>query len=88
MALLEGHDFAKGTSSRSTKLIHGGVRYRLAQGNLALVREALHERGLLMRNAPHVVHERAFLVPAYHLGQRAYYGIGLWMYDRLAGRLD
>src|SRR6516162_8403844 len=62
--LLEGHDFGKGTSSRSTKLVHGGVRY-LAQGNVALVREALHERGLLLRNAPHVVHTLAFVVPAY-----------------------
>src|SRR3954462_2591568 len=62
--LLEGADFAKGTSSRSTKLIHGGVRY-LAQGNIGLVREALRERGILRRNAPHLVHELAFLIPAY-----------------------
>src|SRR6516162_693938 len=62
--LLEALDFAHGTSSRSTKLIHGGVRY-LAQGNLALVREALRERGILLRNAPHLVHELPFLVPAY-----------------------
>jgi glycerol-3-phosphate dehydrogenase len=84
--LLEAHDFAKGTSSRSTKLIHGGVRY-LGQGNVWLVREALRERGLLLRNAPHVVHDRAFLVPSYHWGERAYYGLGLWLYDRMAGRL-
>ena len=62
--LLEAHDFAKGTSSRSTKLIHGGVRY-LAQGNVGLVREALRERGLLLRNAPHLVHDLSFVVPAY-----------------------
>ena len=62
--LLEAHDFAHGTSSRSTKLIHGGVRY-LAQGNVALVREALQERGILLRNAPHLVHRRDFVVPAY-----------------------
>src|SRR3954468_12800694 len=62
--LLEQHDFGKGTSSRSTKLVHGGVRY-LAQGDLSLVREALRERGLLRQNAPHVVHDLAFVVPSY-----------------------
>src|SRR5580765_8630227 len=62
--LLEQHDFAKGTSSRSTKLIHGGVRY-LAQGRLGLVRTALHERDLLLRNAPHLVHDLKFIVPTY-----------------------
>src|SRR5206468_678114 len=62
--LLEQHDFGKGTSSRSTKLVHGGVRY-LGQGNLGLVREALHERGVLRRNAPHLVHDLAFLLPGY-----------------------
>src|ERR1700710_278380 len=62
--LLERDDFAKGTSSRSTKLIHGGVRY-LAQGRIGLVHEALHERARLLRNAPHLVHDRQFLVPAY-----------------------
>ena len=82
--LLEAHDFAKGTSSRSTKLIHGGVRY-LAQGDVGLVREALHERGLLLRNAPHLVHDRAFLVPAYPGGRGRTTGSGLWLYDRLAG---
>src|SRR5271169_2770957 len=61
--LLGAHDFAHGPSSRSTELIHGGVRY-LAQGNVALVREALHERGVLLRNAPHLVHPRDFVVPA------------------------
>ena len=65
--LLEASDFARGTSSRSTKLIHGGVRY-LAQGNLGLVREALHERGVLLRNAPHLAHRLDFVVPAYSLG--------------------
>ena len=66
--LLEALDFAHGTSSRSTKLIHGGVRY-LAQGNFGLVREALHERGILLRNAPHLVHRRDFVVPAYALAR-------------------
>ena len=85
--LLEARDFAHGTSSRSTKLIHGGVRY-LAQGNIPLVREALHERGLLLQNAPHLVHCRDFVVPAYHSWQLPYYGMGLWLYDRLAGELS
>jgi glycerol-3-phosphate dehydrogenase len=62
VVLLDRHDFGKGTSSRSTKLVHGGVRY-LAQGNISLVRDALHERSLLRRNAPHTVHEMSFLVP-------------------------
>src|SRR5947208_13631898 len=84
--LLEGHDFAKGTSSRSTKLVHGGVRY-LAQGRIGQVREALHERGLLRRNAPHLVHVLPFLVPAYAPGSALYYGLGLKIYDLLAGRL-
>jgi glycerol-3-phosphate dehydrogenase len=83
--LLEAHDYAKGTSSRSTKLVHGGVRY-LAEGDIALVREALHERGLLRRNAPHLVHERAFVVPAYSFWEKPYYGLGLKLYDLLAGR--
>jgi glycerol-3-phosphate dehydrogenase len=85
--LLEARDFAQGTSSRSTKLIHGGVRY-LAQGNIPLVREALHERGLLLQNAPHLVHRREFVVPVYHYWQLPYYGAGLWLYDRLAGKLS
>jgi len=84
--LLEALDFAHGTSSRSTKLIHGGVRY-LAQGNVALVREALRERGLLLRNAPHLVHRRDFVVPAYRWLDLPYYGIGLKVYDALAGSL-
>jgi glycerol-3-phosphate dehydrogenase len=84
--LLEARDFAQGTSSRSTKLIHGGVRY-LARGNVSLVRESLHERGILLRNAPHLVHARDFVVPAYHWHELPYYGIGLKLYDLLAGRL-
>lgn len=83
--LLEAHDFAQGTSSRSTKLIHGGVRY-LAQGDIPLVREALHERGVLLRNAPHLVHRRDFVVPAYRWLDLPFYGIGLKLYDVLAGR--
>ncbi|HEY0867262.1 MAG TPA: glycerol-3-phosphate dehydrogenase/oxidase [Fimbriimonas sp.] len=84
--LLEAHDFAKGTSSRSTKLVHGGVRY-LAQGNLSLVREALRERGILRRNAPHLTHDLPFVIPAYRWWDRAFYGIGLSLYDALAGDL-
>ena len=84
--LLEGADFANGTSSRSTKLVHGGVRY-LAQGNIHLVREALHERGLLIRNAPHLVHDMGFVIPAYTWWSKPFYGIGLTMYDLLAGKL-
>lgn len=83
--LLEQHDFGKGTSSRSTKLVHGGVRY-LAQGNLSLVREALKERGILLRNAPHVVHRQAFIVPCYSQWQKFYYGTGLKIYDLLSGK--
>ena len=82
--LLEADDFARGTSSRSTKLLHGGVRY-LAQGNVKLVREALRERGLLLRNAPHLAHRLEFLVPAYSWAGIAYYGLGLKAYDLLAG---
>ncbi|HET9096213.1 MAG TPA: glycerol-3-phosphate dehydrogenase/oxidase [Candidatus Baltobacteraceae bacterium] len=83
-ALIEAADFAKATSSRSTKLIHGGVRY-LAQGNIALVREALLERTRLYRNAPELVHELPFIVPAYGLFDLAYYSAGLKAYDVLAG---
>jgi glycerol-3-phosphate dehydrogenase len=83
--LLEQSDFAKGTSSRSTKLVHGGVRY-LKQGNVSLVVEALKERGLLLRNAPHLVHDLPFVVPAYDWWEGPFYGIGLKMYDLLAGR--
>jgi glycerol-3-phosphate dehydrogenase len=84
VVLLEANDFAKGTSSRSTKLVHGGVRY-LAQGNIALVREALHERSTLLRNAPHIAQPLSFVVPAYKWWESAFYGIGLKMYDALAG---
>ena len=84
--LLEQHDFAKGTSSRSTKLIHGGVRY-LRQGNISLVLEALHERGLLMQNAPHLVLHQTFLVPTYEWWDGPFFGTGLKVYDLLAGKL-
>lgn len=84
--LLEQADFAKGTSSRSTKLVHGGVRY-LAQGDIALVREALHERGLLLKNAAHLVKNESFVIPNYEWLGGAYYTIGLTMYDLLAGKL-
>ena len=85
VALIEQADFAKGTSSRSTKLVHGGVRY-LQQGNVSLVMEALKERGLLLRNAPHLVHDVAFIVPSYKWWESPFYGIGLKVYDMLAGR--
>jgi glycerol-3-phosphate dehydrogenase len=83
--LLEQHDLGKGTSSRSTKLIHGGVRY-LEQGNISLVREALRERGILLNNAPHVVHKLTFVVPCYSHWQKFYYGVGLKVYDLLSGK--
>jgi len=82
--LVEAHDFAHGTSSRSTKLLHGGVRY-LAQGDFALVREALHERRTVLTNAPHLSQPLAFVVPVYRFGQQSYYGAGLLLYDLLAG---
>ena len=85
--LVEAHDFAKGTSSRSTKLVHGGVRY-LEQGDIPLVLEALRERGLLHQNAPHVVRNLSFIVPRYQWWEGPFYGIGLKMYDALAGRLN
>lgn len=89
VALVERDDFAKGTSSRATKLVHGGVRY-LAQGNLSLVKEALRERQVLLNNAPHLAQPLPFLVPAYgtkgRLWDQPYYGIGLKMYDLLAGK--
>jgi len=84
--LFEQHDFAKGTSSRSTKMAHGGVRY-LQQGNIPLVREALHERGRMIRNAPHLASRVAFIVPRYEWWEMPYYGAGLKLYDVLAGRL-
>ena len=85
VVLVESHDFAKGTSSRSTKLVHGGVRY-LAQGNISLVREALRERSTLLDNAPHLAQALAFVVPSYQWWEAPFYGIGLKMYDALAGR--
>jgi glycerol-3-phosphate dehydrogenase len=83
--LLEQHDFGKGTSSRSTKLVHGGVRY-LEQGNVSLVMEALKERGLLRQNAPHIVSDLAFVVPNYEWWEAPFYGIGLKVYNALAGK--
>lgn len=85
VALVESHDFAKGTSSRATKLLHGGVRY-LAQGNISLVREALHERTTLLRNAPHLAQPLAFVMPSYRWWETPFYGAGLVMYDALAGK--
>jgi glycerol-3-phosphate dehydrogenase len=85
--LLEKYDFAKGTSSRSTKLVHGGVRY-LAQGNIHLVREALLERGRMLRNAPHVCHKLGFVVPIYHWWDKYYYGFGLWIYEFLSAKFS
>jgi glycerol-3-phosphate dehydrogenase len=85
VALLEQSDFAKGTSSRSTKLVHGGVRY-LQQGNVSLVMEALKERGLLLQNAPHLVHDVPFIVPSYEWWESPFYGVGMKIYDMLAGR--
>jgi glycerol-3-phosphate dehydrogenase len=84
--LLEKVDFAKGTSSRSTKLVHGGVRY-LKQGNISLVNEALSERGRLRKNAPHLVRNLAFVVPNYDWWSGPFYGIGLKLYDFLAGKM-
>lgn len=84
--LLERHDFAKGTSSRSTKLVHGGVRY-LAQGDISLVMEALHERGLMYQNAPHLVHNQPFVIPSYKWWSGPFYTVGLKVYDLMAGKL-
>ncbi len=86
VVLLEQADFAKGTSSRSTKLVHGGVRY-LQQGNVSLVLEALRERGRLTRNAPHLVHDLSFVIPNYSWWEGPFYGIGMKVYDHLAGKL-
>src|SRR5450432_1640793 len=83
--LLEQSDFAKGTSSRSTKLVHGGVRY-LAQGNIGLVIDALRERGILLNNAPHLVRKESFIIPNYTWWDSIFYSIGLSVYDLLAGR--
>jgi len=85
VVLVEAYDFGKGTSSRSTKLVHGGVRY-LEQGNVPLVMSALKERGLLRQNAPHLVHDLAFVVPNYSWWEAPFYGIGLKLYDLLAGK--
>jgi glycerol-3-phosphate dehydrogenase len=85
--LLEKYDFAKGTSSRATKLVHGGVRY-LAQGNVRLVREALFERGRMLRNAPHVCKKLAFVMPTYHWYDKLFYGTGLWIYEFLSSKLS
>lgn len=84
--LLEKYDFAKGTSSRSTKLVHGGVRY-LQQGNIKLVMEALKERGYLKKNAPHLVKNQSFIIPNYKWWENPFYGIGLKLYDWMAGSL-
>lgn len=84
--LLEQADFAKGTSSRSTKLAHGGVRY-LQQGDVSLVIEALHERGLMMKNAPHLVRNQAFVIPTYDWWGGPFYTVGMKVYDILAGKL-
>ena len=83
--LLEQSDFGKGTSSRSTKLVHGGVRY-LEQGNISLVMEALKERGILRQNAPHLVHDLAFVVPNYDWWEAPFYGLGLKIYNLLSGK--
>ena len=85
VVLLEQSDFGKGTSSRSTKLVHGGVRY-LQQGNIPLVMESLKERGRLLQNAPHLVSNLEFVVPNYLWWEAPFYGVGLKMYDLLAGR--
>ena len=84
--VLEQHDFAKGTSSRSTKLVHGGVRY-LAQGDITLVLEALQERGLMMQNVPHLVKNQQFLIPNYDWWDGPFYTVGLKVYDMMAGKL-
>ena len=86
VALFEQLDFTKGTSSRSTKLVHGGVRY-LAQGDISLVLEALRERGLLRQNAPHLVKDQTFLIPCYRWWEGPFYTIGLILYDVMAGKL-
>ena len=84
VVLVDSHDFAQGTSSRSTKLLHGGVRY-MAQGNIGLVREALHERTTVLHIAPGLAHPLAFVIPAIRWWERAFYGAGLTLYDWLAG---
>ncbi|MEX0779640.1 MAG: glycerol-3-phosphate dehydrogenase/oxidase [Balneolales bacterium] len=83
--LVEMDDFAKGTSSRSTKLVHGGIRY-LQQGNVSLVLDALKERNRLLNNAPHLVHSQPFLIPNYRWWEKSFYGFGMKIYDTLAGK--
>lgn len=85
--LIEQYDFAKGTSGRSTKLVHGGVRY-LQQGNIKLVKEALRERAFLLRNAPHLTSVQPFVVPVFSWWEKLYYAVGLKMYDLLSGKLS
>jgi glycerol-3-phosphate dehydrogenase len=85
VVLVEAQDFAKGTSSRSTKLVHGGVRY-LAQGNISLVREALRERTTLLHSAPHIAQALAFVIPCYRWWETPFYALGLTLYDQLAGQ--
>ena len=84
--LLEKNDFAKGTSSRSTKLVHGGVRY-LQNGDISLVIEALRERGIMRKNAPHLVRDLSFVIPSYDWWNSPFYGLGLKVYDMMAGNL-
>jgi len=84
--LIEQHDFAKGTSSRSTKLVHGGVRY-LQNGDISLVIEALKERGVMRNNAPHLVRDLSFVIPSYDWWNSPVYGLGLKIYDLMAGKL-
>ncbi|MEL0299008.1 MAG: FAD-dependent oxidoreductase, partial [Flavobacteriaceae bacterium] len=84
--LLEQYDFAKGTSSRSTKLVHGGVRY-LQNGDISLVIEALKERGIMRKNAPHLVRDLSFVIPSYDWWNSPFYGLGLKIYDLMAGKL-
>lgn len=85
VVLMESHDFAKGTSSRATKLVHGGVRY-LAQGRIGLVYEALHERAAILHNSPHLAQALPFVLPGYKYWQMPFYGAGLKLYDTLAGK--
>src|SRR6056300_1290381 len=84
--LFEKNDFAKGTSSRSTKLVHGGVRY-LQNGDISLVIEALRERGIMRKNAPHLVQDLSFVIPSYDWWNSPFYGLGLKVYDMMAGKL-
>ena len=84
--LLERDDFAKGTSSRSTKLVHGGVRY-LQNGDVSLVIEALKERGIMKQNAPHLVRDMSFVIPIYSWWNGPFYSVGLKIYDMMAGDL-